>query len=235
MAKNVEIRDVVYNSVPSIDIPIANSEEIAHFYDISDTTLASAGEMLNGVKAYKADGTAVTGSIQSRTSADLSASGDTVTVPAGNYASNATKAVASGAVTAPASISGSSASVSTGTNTLTLTKTVSVTPNVTTAGYISSGTAGNSSVSLSASVTTKAAATYHPSASDQSISGSTYLTGTQTLKAVTYSGLSASNIVAGVTVKIGDADDDDRIVSVQGQAQIPVISQDSVTKILSIS
>lgn len=62
-------------------------------------------------------------------------------------------AVPTGSVTAPSSISGSSAAVSTsGTNTLTLTKSVSVTPNVTTAGYVSSGTAGNSSVSLSASV-----------------------------------------------------------------------------------
>ena len=62
-------------------------------------------------------------------------------------------AVANGTVTAPSSISGTTATVSTGTNTLTLTKTVSVTPNVTTAGYISSGTAGDSSVSLTANVT----------------------------------------------------------------------------------
>ena len=64
-------------------------------------------------------------------------------------------AMPSGSVTAPASITGSSATVSTGTNTLTLTKTVSVTPSVTTAGYVSSGTAGNSSVSLTASVNTR--------------------------------------------------------------------------------
>jgi len=75
-------------------------------------------------------------------------------------------AMPSGSVTAPASISGSSATVSTGTNTLTLTKTVSVTPSVTTAGYVSSGTAGNSSVSLSASVNTR-------SSSDLSASGAT--------------------------------------------------------------
>ena len=61
-------------------------------------------------------------------------------------------ATPNGSVTAPSAISGSTATVSTGTNTLTLTKTVSITPNVTTAGYISSGTAGNSSVSLTASV-----------------------------------------------------------------------------------
>lgn len=90
-------------------------------------------------------------------------------------------AMPSGSVTAPSSISGTSASVSTGTNTLTLTKSVSVTPNVTTVGYISSGTAGNSSVSLTASVTTKAAATITPGTSDQTIASGTYLTGTQTI------------------------------------------------------
>lgn len=126
--------------------------------------------------------------------------------------------VPAGTATAPSSISGSSASVSTGTNTLTLSKTVSVTPNVSTAGYISSGTAGNSSVSLTASVTTKGATTYHPSTSDQTISSSTYLTGAQTIKGVTISGLSADNIVSGVTVKIGDSTDDDCVASVTGTA-----------------
>ena len=125
-------------------------------------------------------------------------------------------AVANGSVTAPSTISGTTATVSTGTNTLTLTKTVSVTPNVTTAGYISSGTAGNSSVSLTASVTTKAATTYHPSTSSQSIASGTYLTGAQTISPVTTTNLSASNIVSGVTIKVGDSSDDDRIASVTG-------------------
>ena len=92
--------------------------------------------------------------------------------------------VADGSVTAPSSISGTSATVSTGTNTLTLTKSVSVTPNVTTAGYISSGTAGNASVSLTANVTTKAAATITPSTSAQEIAAGTYLTGKQTISAM---------------------------------------------------
>ena len=90
-------------------------------------------------------------------------------------------AMPSGSATAPASISGTAASVSTGTNTLTLTKTISVTPNVTTAGYVSAGTAGNSSVSLTASVTTKAAATITPTTTNQTIAAGTYLTGTQTI------------------------------------------------------
>lgn len=74
--------------------------------------------------------------------------------------------VGTGTVTAPASITGTGATVSAGTNTLTLSKTISVTPNVTTAGYISSGTAGNSNVSLTASVNTR-------SSSDLTASGAT--------------------------------------------------------------
>ena len=234
MGQNIKIRDNTYTGAEMVDIPLAEGGGTAEFWDLSDATLSAAGQMLNGVKARGADGTLYTGNIASKTSSDLSASGDTVTAPAGYYATNATKAVAAGSATAPATITGTSASVSTGTNTLTLSKTISVTPTVS-AGYVSAGTAGNSNVSLTASVTTKGATTYHPSTSDQTISASQYLTGAQTIKAVTYSGLSASNIVEGVTVKIGDADDDDRIVSVSGSAQIPIISYDTTTHVLSIS
>lgn len=107
-------------------------------------------------------------------------------------------AMPTGSVTAPSSISGTSATVSTGTNTLTLTKTVSVTPSVTTAGYISAGTAGNSSVSLTASVTTKAAATITPGTSNQTIASGTYLTGTQTISGD--ADLVAGNIKKGVQI-----------------------------------
>lgn len=129
-----------------------------------------------------------------------------------NYA---TATVASGSATPASSISGTSATVSTGTNTLTLSKTVSNTPQVS-AGYVSSGTAGNTNVSLTANVTTKAAATIYPSASDQSIASGTYLTGAQTIKGVTYSNLTADNIKKNVMVTIGDSADADRILSVTG-------------------
>ena len=104
----------------------------------------------------------------------------------------------SGTTTSPTSISGTSATVSTGTNTLTLTKTISVTPRVTTAGYVSAGTAGNSSVSLTASVTTKAAATITPGTTNQTIASGTYLTGTQTISGD--SNLVAGNIKSGVSI-----------------------------------
>lgn len=129
---------------------------------------------------------------------NISSSGSTDVT---NYA---TASVAAGSVTAPSTISGTSASVSTGTNTLTLTKTVSVTPSVTTAGYISSGTAGNASVSLQASVTTKAAATYRAGTSDQTIASGTYLTGAQTIAAVSQTNLTADNIKSGTTISISN-------------------------------
>jgi len=220
MAQNVIINGVVYQNVPKVEVPKSGSTGNAVFVDTSDATLNAGSKMLNGVTAY-ADATKYTGTIASKSASDLSASGDTVTVPAGYYATQATKAVASGSATAPASISGTSASVSTGTNTLTLSKTISVTPTVT-AGYVASGTAGNSSVSLTASVTTKAAATYTPTTSDQTIAAATYLTGAQTVKGD--ANLTASNIKSGVS-----------IFGVAGSLSSAVVSQDSTTKVLSIS
>lgn len=153
-------------------------------------------------------------SVPQMSSADLTASGSTVTAPSGYYASSATKNISAGSATPPATISSTAATVSTGTNTLTLTKTTSVTPSVT-PGYISSGTAGNVNVSLTGNVTTQAASTYYPSTADQTIT-SRYLTGTQTFKSVTTANITAANIKSGVTVTVGDSADADRVLSVTG-------------------
>ena len=220
MAHDVVIRNVVYADCESVDIPIENSQNVATFVDTSDATLDGGGKMLNGVTAY-ADGIKYTGNIATKTASNLSASGDTVTVPAGYYASQATKAVSSGSATAPATISGTSATVSTGSNTLTLTKTVSVTPNVT-AGYVSSGTAGNSSVSLTANVTTKAAATLQPGTTAVTIAAGTYCTGAQTIAAEP--NYVAANIVSGKS-----------LWGLAGSAAVPNISYNSSTHTLSIS
>ena len=220
MAQNVVINSVTYQNVPYVEIPLSGGGGNAEFYDTSDATLDSGSKMLSSYTAY-ANGTKYTGSIATKSGTDLSASGDTVTVPAGYYASQATKAVSSGSATAPATISGTSATVSTGTNTLTLSKTISVTPTVS-AGYVSSGTAGNSSVSLTASVTTKAAATITPGTSNQEIASGTYLTGAQTISGD--ANLVAGNIKSGVS-----------IFGVSGSLTAATVSQDSTTKVLSIS
>lgn len=87
---------------------------------------------------------------------------------------------------------------------------------------ISLGIISNSSANLQAcynglnAVTAKNATTYNTSSSDQTISSGQYLTGAQTIKAVTISGISVGNIKSGVTVKVGDANDDDRIAGVTG-------------------
>lgn len=179
---------------------------------ISTTPTVSAG--------YVASATSSTATVALTASATVnptpSASGKTVTIPAGYYTAQTTKDVATGSATAPSDIQASSATIRTGTNSITLLKTVSVTPSITTAGYISTGTAGNTTVEISASVTTKGATTYHPSTTAQSISSGTYLTGAQTIAAVTTSNLSASNIVSGVTIKVGDSSDDDCVASVTG-------------------
>lgn len=219
MAQNVVINGVTYSNVPQVDIPKSTSGT-ASFYDTSDATLNSGNKMLSGNTAY-ANGVKYTGSIATKTGTDITASGDTVTVPAGYYASQQTKAVASGSATGPATVSGSSATVSTGTNTLTLSKTISITP-VVSAGYVASGTAANASVSLTASVTTKAAATYTPTTSDQTIAASTYLTGAQTIEGD--ANLLASNIKSGVS-----------IFGVAGSLTSATVSQDADTKVLSIS
>ena len=220
MAKTIQIRGVVYPDCPMVEIPLSPAPGTAEFYDTSDATLDNAAKLPNGVTAY-ANGVKYTGTAAENDSTDLTISGATVTVPAGYYASSASGTVSSGSATPASTISATGASVSTGTNTLPLSKSVSHTPLVS-AGYVSAGTAGNSSVSLTASVTTKGAATITPTTSSQTIASGTYLTGAQTISGDV--NLVSGNIVSGKS-----------IFGVAGSAQVPSITQDSVTKVLSIS
>ena len=78
-------------------------------------------------------------------------------------------------------------------------------------GYVSGGTTTSTT-----NLTTKAAATIYPSTADQTISSYRWLTGTQTIKSVTTSNLTAANIASGVTVKVGDSTNASRITQVTG-------------------
>ena len=199
----------------------------------------SASELVSGTKSISANGTGIdvtnyasvdvavpssAPSLQTKSvtyTPSTSQQTDSITADSGydglDEVDITVNAMPSGVATAPTTISGSQATLSTGTNTITLQKTLSVTPRVTTAGYVSAGTAGNALVSLNANVTTKAASTYYPSTSDQTIASGTYLTGAQTIEAVTYSNtLIASNIKKDVVVTIGDSADADRILTVTG-------------------
>lgn len=139
---SVSVGSDINNQDKSVD-PTENEQSIT-----ADTGYSGLGTVTVGAISSTYVGSEIT----RRSSTDLTASGATVSVPAGYYDSAVSKAISSGSATAPTSISGTAAALSTGTNTLTLTKTISITPSVS-AGYINSGTAGDSSVSLTANVT----------------------------------------------------------------------------------
>lgn len=281
--------------------------------DLTQDTVDAASS-LSGKTGHGADGEGFTGSYVAptpKTASDVTVSGPTVTIPAGAYASQVEKSVASGtagtptatkgtvsnnsisvtpsvtnvtgyitggtqtgtAVTVSASelVSGTysvtssgtkdvtnyaSASVPSGSATTPAT-TVSVTPSISvssgglitatasgtksvtptvSAGYVSSGTAGTITVSGSntSQLTTLGATTYNTSSSDQTISSGRYLTGTQTIRGVTVSGLSAGNIADGVTVMVGDSADADRIASVTGTLAFVTYYTGSTTPLSSL-
>ena len=60
----------------------------------------------------------------------------------------------------------------------------------------------NGTGTVSQSITTKGATTYYPSTSDQTIAANQYLTGAQTIKAISQQNLTAANIKKGVTVYV---------------------------------
>ena len=334
MAQNVIINGVTYNSVPQVNIPLA-SGGTAHFYDTSDATLTSGDQMLSGYTAY-ANGTKYTGAIVPKAASDMTVSGATVTVPAGYYASDMTKTIATGSASTPASTITANPTISvsaTGLVTVTASSSQSITPTVT-PGYIAQGTAGtvtvkgsntkqldttsitegkttvsgttatrgtatwntgwiqtgtiqaatfaNSATSgrtyvdisstddapvliagdslyinkgyvddikislaklvpdgasanlasgvilsgysaynsdgtlVAGSIPSKAAATYNVSTSNQTIAAGQYLSGAQTIRAVTTANISAANIKSGITIKVGDSADDDRIITATG-------------------
>ena len=88
---------------------------------------------------------------------------------------------------------------------------------------------------VTGNIASKAAATITPTSADQTINASQYLSGAQTIEGIVCENLVAANIASGVTIKIGTASDDDSVASVTGSLSAAVISQDSGTKILSIS
>lgn len=136
-----------------------------------------------------------------RTSADLTASGAAVTVPAGLYAEQASKSVASGSVATPATTITANPSISvsaSGLITATASASQSVTPSVS-AGYVSSGTAGTVSVSGSNTqqLSTQAATTITPTKTSQTaVAAGKYTTGAVTVAAIPDAYQDVSNVNA---------------------------------------
>lgn len=83
MASNVVINNVVYQSVPEVDIPLSGGGGSAKFYDTSAATVTAA-HLLTGDTAYGASGE-VQGSMVNNgsTSGTISTKAGTVVIPEG--------------------------------------------------------------------------------------------------------------------------------------------------------
>lgn len=140
---------------------------------------AAASDILSGKEAIDGSGNKITGTIATKTSSNLTVSGATVSVPAGYYASNASKSVTT---------------ITQATPTVSIDENGKISASATqTAGYVSAGTKTGTK-----QMTTKAATTYTPSTSNQTIASGTYLTGTQTI--VGDANLIAENIKSGTSI-----------------------------------
>ena len=228
MAKNITLLGASYSNVPAVELPQTGGGT-AKFTDTSPTT-ATDSDVASGKIYFKADGTQSTGTgsggggggvvivdttdvhggtirsitatdqFSARTATDVTLSGATVTIPDGYYPDQVTKTVSTTTHSSP------TVSVNSSTGLITAT-------HVQTEGYVSADTSTGTS-----QLTTKAAATIAPSTSNQTIASGTYLTGAQTIAAVTTTNLTAANIVSGVTVKVGYSGDDDCVASITGTA-----------------
>lgn len=127
---------------------------------------AVAADILSGKEAIDEDGNKITGTIATKTSSNLTASGATVTVPSGYYATNATKSVVTATQATPSVSINSSGLI-----------TASATQ---TAGYVSAGTKSGTK-----QLTTQAAKTVTPTTSSQTaVAKNVYTTGVVTVGAI---------------------------------------------------
>lgn len=143
------------------------------------TNPGKASDALSGKEFIDGSGNKIIGTIATKTASNLTASGATVTVPAGYYASQATKSVATATQATP-SIEVSSGGLITAKSTQS-------------AGYVTAGTK-----SATKQLTTQAAQTITPGTADKTIASGRYLTGTQTIKGD--ANLVSGNIKSGVSI-----------------------------------
>lgn len=220
MAKNVVINGVTYSDVPYVNIPLSQGTGNAKFVD-TDSGDATALDIRSGKKAW-VDGNEVTGTLAEKTSADVTVSGKTMTVPAGVYDSATTKSVADGAVSPKATITGDAIG-ETATD-----YPVTVTPSATvTAGYVSGNKSGTA-VTKYIQVEDKTAT---PSTSAQDITP----TNGKLLKKVHVNAVNVSATASESDVLNGKTFFSGSLTKRTGTATVPIVSQDSTTKVLTIS
>ena len=220
MAKNVVINGVTYADVPYVNIPLAQGSGNAKFVD-TDSGDAVAGDIRNGKKAW-VDGNEVTGSLSVKSGSDLTVSGKTVSVPAGVYDSAVSKSVADGSVTPKATLAGDELGDTQSDYPVTATPLATVS-----AGYVSGNKSGTA-VTKYIQVEEKTAT---PTTSAQDITP----TSGKLLKKVHINAVSISATATESDVLAGKTFFSGSLTQRTGTATVPVVSQDSTTKVLTIS
>lgn len=220
MAKSVVINGVVYEDVPSVSIPLSGGSGNAKFVD-TDSGDAAASDLRNGKKAW-VDGNEVTGTVPEKSASDVTVSGKTVTAPAGIYDEAVTKSVADGSVTPIATVTGDE-----------IGDTVSdyeidVIPGATVgAGYVSGDKTGTV-VKKYVQVEDKTAT---PSIAAQDITP----TAGKLMKKVHINAVDVSATATESDVMNGKTFFSGGLTRKTGTATVPVVGQDSTTKVLTIS
>ena len=173
-ADTIVTSNITINPIPDIDLEEVQVTYTPDEEGQTDTITPSTGYA--GISEVEVtiepiDTDYVGSGIARNDSDDLTASGATITAPAGYYENDATKTIASGSAATPATTITANPSISVGNDgsiTASVSATQSVTPSVT-AGYVSSGTAGTITVSGSGSsqLSTQAGTTITPTTSQQ--------------------------------------------------------------------
>lgn len=164
--------------------------------DTSDAT-ASASDILSGKTAY-VNGSKITGTIKSKAAATVTPSTSDQTIASGQYLSGAQTIkgdsnLVAGNIKKGTSIFGVTGTLETGST------GIDTSDATATASHILSGkTAYVNGQKITGTMSSKSAATYTPSTSNQTIASGQYLSGAQTIKGD--SNLVASNIKSGVSI-----------------------------------
>ena len=190
--------DVSLDSQTTTGVTITDTKQTSGYY-VKLTGTSSALSGTTTVTRAAVTDTRTAGYLPARSSTSIvgsTTSSPTVTVNKGSKEKYL--------VIPPGSVTQNAPAIANSTGIVTATSTV-------TEGYVETGTKTNT-----LQLTTKAAATYNTSTSDQSIAANRWLTGAQTIKAVTTANIDAENIRTGVNVKVGDANNAGRIKNVTG-------------------
>lgn len=223
MAKTVIINGVTYPNVPSVRIPLAEGSGSAVFVD-TDSGDAVGGDLRAGKKAWVA-GSEITGTAASKSSADLTVSGKTVSAPAGIYAEAASASIPDAGMTVTPTVSGDVLGTAVSDYPVLIGATATALP----AGY-ASGTysAAGGGLRRYVQVEEKTAA---PSVSVQDIlPGSGKL-----LKKVRVSAVDVSATASEADVLSGKTFFSGSLTRRTGTATVPTVGQDSTTKVLTVS